>query len=106
MKCGTSPERRRAGAAIGSMMPVDGFRSITVYNAKGFYEAPEDAISANNVTAQKDENGQIAIHFGGDPKAANYLHIMPGWNYTARLYRPRAEILSGKWKFSEAQPAN
>ena len=27
-----------------------------------------------------------------------------GWNYTVRLYRPRAEILNGKWKFPEAQP--
>ena len=24
---------------------------------------------------------------------------MNGWNYTVRLYRPRAEILNGKWKF-------
>jgi len=29
---------------------------------------------------------------------------MPGWNYTVRLYRPRAEILNGTWKFAEAQP--
>jgi arylsulfatase len=25
-------------------------------------------------------------------------------SYTVRLYRPRAEILNGKWKFPEAQP--
>jgi hypothetical protein len=29
---------------------------------------------------------------------------MKGWNYTVRLYRPRAEILDGKWKFPVAQP--
>jgi len=29
---------------------------------------------------------------------------MPGWNYMVRLYRPRREILSGAWKFPEAQP--
>jgi hypothetical protein len=29
---------------------------------------------------------------------------MPGWNYLVRLYRPRAEILTGTWKFPEAQP--
>jgi len=31
---------------------------------------------------------------------------MNGWNYTVRLYRPRAEILNGTWKFPEPQPAN
>jgi hypothetical protein len=31
---------------------------------------------------------------------------MKSWNYTARLYRPRAEILSGKWTFPQPQPAN
>jgi hypothetical protein len=29
---------------------------------------------------------------------------MPGWNYTVWLYRPRAEILDGKWVFAQAQP--
>ncbi len=26
-------------------------------------------------------------------------------NYTVRLYRPRAELLSDRWTFPEAQPA-
>jgi hypothetical protein len=30
---------------------------------------------------------------------------MPGWNYTVRLYRPKAEILEGKWTFPEAAQA-
>jgi hypothetical protein len=29
---------------------------------------------------------------------------MKDWNYMVRLYRPRAEILDGTWKFPEAQP--
>jgi len=29
----------------------------------------------------------------------NCIPIMAGWNYMVRLYRPRAEILNGKWKF-------
>jgi len=28
---------------------------------------------------------------------------MQGWNYMVRLYRPRAEILNGTWKFPDAQ---
>jgi hypothetical protein len=25
------------------------------------------------------------------------------WNYTVRLYRPRPDILNGKWKFPEPE---
>lgn len=85
-------------------VPVDGFWSITVYNAKGFYEAPENAISVNNVTGKKNPDGSFTIHFGGDPKQPNYLRIMPGWNYTVQLYQPRKDILDGKWKFPAAEP--
>jgi hypothetical protein len=53
-----------------------------------------------------DLTAPVTIEMPEAGKASNYLRIMPGWNYTARLYRPRAEILNGKWKFPEAQPAN
>ena len=86
-------------------VPVDGFWSVTVYNDKGFYEAPENAISVNNVTGKRNKDGSMTIHFGGDPKAVNYLRIMPGWNYIVRLYRPRAEIVNGNWNFPEPVPA-
>lgn len=85
-------------------VPVDAFWSVTVYNAKGFYEAPANAISVNNVTAKPNKDGTTTIHFGGDPKAANYLRIMPGWNYLVRLYRPQQAILDGQWTFPVAQP--
>ena len=45
------------------------------------------------------------MHFGGDPSQPNHLRIMPGWNYTVRLYQPRAEILDGKWTFPEPTAA-
>jgi hypothetical protein len=86
-------------------VPVDGFWSITVYNDKGFYEDPISAVSVNNVTATRNRDGTTTVRFGGDPTAPNYLRIMPGWNYTVRLYRPRAEILDGSWKFPAAEPA-
>ena len=83
---------------------MDGFWSITVYNAKGFLDANElDAYAFNTVTAKRGDDGAVAIQFGGcDGKTPNCLPIMNGWNYTVRLYRPPAEILSGKWKFPQA----
>ena len=88
-------------------VPVDAFWSVSVYNAEGYYEKnPYDAYTLNNLTAQKSSDGAIAIQFGGcDGKIPNCLPITKGWNYTVRLYRPRPEILNGKWKFPEPQPA-
>jgi len=86
-------------------VPVDGFWSITIYNAKGFME-PNDrnAYSVNNVTAKRKADGSVTVHFGGDPAATNYLPITPGWNYVVRMYRPRKEVVDGTWKFPDAQP--
>lgn len=87
-------------------VPVDGFWSITVYNASGFFEKNKaDAYSLNNFTAIKSDDGAYRIQFGDcDAGAKNCLPIMKGWNYTVRLYRPRKELLSGAWKFPEARP--
>jgi hypothetical protein len=88
-------------------VPVDAFWSVSVYNAEGYYEKNAyDAYTLNNLTAKKNSGGAIDIQFGGcDGKIPNCLPITKGWNYTVRLYRPRAEILNGKWKFPEPQPA-
>jgi len=86
-------------------VPVDGFWSITVYNAKGFMVKNRlDRYSLNNLTAKQDADGSCTIHFGGDPKADNYLPIVKDWNYLVRLYRPREQIMDGSWKFPEPQP--
>ena len=87
--------------------PVDGFWSVTVYNAEGFME-PNDlgANSFNNVTATGNDDGSVTVHFGGDPSNANYLPITQGWNYVARLYQPRRALLDGEWVFPDAVPVN
>lgn len=89
-------------------VPVDGFWSISLYNAEGYYQKNAlDAYTLNDITAKKDQNGSITIRFGGcDGKAANCLPIMQGWNYMVRLYRPRMEILNGTWRFPQAEPVS
>jgi len=38
--------------------------------------------------------------------AANYLRVMPGWSYLVRLYRPRPEVLDGRWTFPKPKPVD
>lgn len=87
-------------------VPIDGFWSVTVYNADGYLEANDgDRYSVNSLTAEPDADGSITIHFGGtDDTVANHLPITAGWNYWVRLYRPRAEVLDGAWTFPPARP--
>lgn len=87
-------------------VPVDAFWSISVYDAKGYFKKNSlDAYTINNVTAHKAADGSVPIQFGDcDTKTPNCLPITPGWNYTVRLYRPRAEILDGSWTFPEPRP--
>jgi hypothetical protein len=89
-------------------VPVDGFWSVSVYNDKGYFEPnPRDAYALNNITAVKNQDGSVDIQFGGcESLVKNCLPITPGWNATVRLYRPRPEILSGKWIFPELQPVH
>lgn len=89
-------------------VPVDAFWSISVYDAKGYFEKnPYDAYTLNNITAKKSADGSVAVQFGGcDGKIPNCLPVMKGWNYTVRLYRPRTEILDGKWAFPAAKPVD
>ncbi|MBB3179302.1 DUF1214 domain-containing protein [Variovorax sp. Sphag1AA] len=86
-------------------VPVDAFWSISLYNAKGFFEKNQyDAYSVNDITAKKNADGSVTVQFGGcDGKIPNCLPTVEGWNYTARMYRPRQEILKGSWKFPEAR---
>lgn len=87
-------------------VPIDEFWSVSVYNAEGQYEPNAlNAYSLNNVTARKNPDGGVTVQFGGcDGQVPNCLPIVAGWNYTVRLYRPRAAILDGSWTFPEATP--
>jgi hypothetical protein len=89
-------------------VPVDGFWSVSVYNAEGYYEPNNfNAYSLNSITAKKGADGSVTIQFGGcDDKSSNCLPIVRGWNYMVRLYRPRKAILDGTWNFPEATPVS
>jgi hypothetical protein len=87
-------------------VPVDAFWSISIYNAQGFFEpSAHGGCSLNNLTAHKESDESVTVHLGGcDDDRPNCLHLMEGWNYVVRMYRPRAEVLDGSWTFPEAQP--
>jgi hypothetical protein len=87
-------------------VPVDGFWSITVYNASGYFEKNAlNRYSLNNLTARRNDDGAVTVQFGGcDAATPNCIPIMKGWNYTVRLYRPQQQIADGSWKFPEPEP--
>ncbi|MFE3189404.1 DUF1254 domain-containing protein [Nocardia sp. NPDC059240] len=87
-------------------VPVDGFWSISLYNAQGYFQAnPFNAYSVNNQTAKTNPDGSVDIRFGGcDGTIPNCLPIMPGWNYMVRLYRPHQNVIDGTWTFPQAEP--
>lgn len=80
-------------------VPVDGFWSISVYNAAGYFEPNyADAYTVNNITAEKNTDGSVTVRFGDYPAGTADVILTPEeWNYLVRLYRPRPEVLDGSW---------
>jgi hypothetical protein len=87
-------------------VPVDGFWSISVYNAKNYFEKNAlNSYSLNNITATPNSDGSVTVQFGGCQKdTPNCLVTPAGWNYSVRQYRPRKEIIDGSWVFPEPKP--
>jgi len=104
-----TPEKNNGKTAYTLTMPkevpVQAFWSVTVYNKNGFFTPNNlNAYSFNSVTAERNNNGTVTIHFGGDASAANYLPITDGWNYIVRCYLPGWQIIEGNWTPPAPQP--
>lgn len=86
-------------------VPVRAFWSVSVYNRDGFFEKNDlGRYSVNSVTAAKNDDGTVTIHFGGDPDRPNQIPIVEGWGYVVRLYQPAPEVLDGSWTFPGLDP--
>jgi hypothetical protein len=82
-------------------VPVEAFWSVSVYNARGFFEPNDkDLYTVNSVTGEPNADGSVTVRFvastAGDTPP-NAIVTPQGWNYLIRLYRPRTEILDGRW---------
>ena len=84
-------------------VPVDGFWSISVYNAEGYFEKnPYDAYTLNNITAKKSADGSIAIQFGGcDGKIAELPADHEGLELHGAALPSARRNPERHWKFPE-----
>ncbi len=86
-------------------VPVDAFWSVSMYNEAGYFE-PNDrnANTINSITAKREADGSVIVHFGGcGDDRSNCLPITEGWNYLVRLYRPHPEVIDGSWHFPSVE---
>ena len=89
-------------------VPVDGFWSVSVYNAKGYFEPNvHNRYSVNDITATPNADGSVTVRFGDYPDGTpNAIPTPEGWNILVRLYRPRPEILDGTWQLPGLVPTH
>lgn len=92
--------------AKGKLPPVQGFWSLTLYNAQHFF-APNDlkrySIGTKNKSLQTNADGSLTIYVQstspGKDKESNWLPAPKGADFSLyiRAYWPQAEALDGQW---------
>jgi len=72
---------------------------VTIYNRDGYLQPnPYDSYGLNGVTSVADSNGIVTLNLAPEKDGLdNYLHVMDGWNYALRLYKPRQAVLDKTW---------
>ena len=84
-------------------VPVGAFWSISMYNAKGFFEKNDlGAYSLNSVTAKPNADNSVTIHLGGcEDGRDNCLPFAgEGSYYQWRMYEPGESFLKGEYSFN------
>lgn len=84
-------------------VPVGAFWSISMYNAKGFFEKNDlGAYSLNSVTAKPNADKSFTIHLGGcEDGRKNCLPFAgEGFYYQWRMYEPGEAFLNGDYSFN------
>jgi hypothetical protein len=92
---------------VPAKVPVSGFWSISMYNAKGYFQKNSlDAYNLNNLTAGKNDDGSVTIHLGGcEDGRENCLPLAgEGGYHQWRMYVPEKPILEGGWSFPAPVP--
>ncbi|MFC4725673.1 DUF1254 domain-containing protein [Glycocaulis abyssi] len=88
-----------------TMPPVNGFWSVTLYDADGYFianEANRYALTSRDALVA-DEDGSITLDIHSGPpeegREANWLPAPQSGNFTllARLYWPQEAVLDGEW---------
>ena len=107
MYVAAAPEQAGSHELTLADVPVDGFWSVSVYNAKGFFEPnARNLYSVNNITGTPNADGSVTVRFGDYPaNTPNAIPTPQGWNILVRLYRPRRQILDGTWQLPRLTPA-
>ncbi|MBV7596575.1 DUF1254 domain-containing protein [Aeromonas sp. sia0103] len=92
--------------AKGKLPPVQGFWSLTLYNAQHFF-APNDlkrySIGTKNKSLQTNADGSLTIYVQstspGKDNESNWLPAPKGADFSLyiRAYWPQAEALDGQW---------